>query len=437
MRIISGTDFSERSLPAWEAAVAIGARATAAELWLVHVLDAATAALDTATRDAVQAHAQRSLAAWTERARIPAHVRVHRLVLEGTPRQALADFAERKNADALIVGCAGHGQTPLYRLGGTSERLAESAEVPVLVIRDATPFQEWSQGKRPLRVLLGVDWTRSSDPPIRWVKLLRETGPCDVIGCYLYQSAVEDGTLRYGLPGWHSVVERYPEAERLLERDLEARVGELPGSGGARFRAKHALGRIGDHLLEVAREECADLIVLGTHHRRGLGRLGSVASVTLHHGVQSIAIVPPRENAALDQDAVPVIESVLVPTDLSALSNSAVPFGYSLLNGRAGTVHLLHVVPEALRPPSERELTARLRALIPRSSDNVSTHVEVVVHADPARAICSAAERLGVDTICLGTRGNGGLKKVLLGSVAQVVLEESRRPVFIVRPLPP
>jgi nucleotide-binding universal stress UspA family protein len=55
---------------------------------------------------------------------------------------------------------------------------------------------------------------------------------------------------------------------------------------------------MGDHLLEFAESEKADLIVVGTHQRRGLRRLGSVSSVVLHFGHTSVACIP--ANGILD-----------------------------------------------------------------------------------------------------------------------------------------
>ena len=54
-------------------------------------------------------------------------------------------------------------------------------------------------------------------------------------------------------------------------------------------------------------------------------------------------------------------------------------------------------------------------------------------HTQPAMAICQAAERFGADLICMGSRGRSGLTKVLLGSVAQGVMAQSKRPVLVLR----
>jgi len=56
-----------------------------------------------------------------------------------------------------------------------------------------------------------------------------------------------------------------------------------------------------------------------------------------------------------------------------------------------------------------------------------------VDHANPATAICQAAERFGASLICMSSRGRSRVAKALLGSVAQAVMTGSRRPVLILR----
>ena len=58
-----------------------------------------------------------------------------------------------------------------------------------------------------------------------------------------------------------------------------------------------------------------------------------------------------------------------------------------------------------------------------------------VVHAElgqPAEAIVKTARHLGVDLVCLGTRGHGAVGRVVLGSVALDVARHSPVPVMLV-----
>jgi nucleotide-binding universal stress UspA family protein len=433
MRVVCGTDFSERSRHATSAAAAIASRVPGSEVRVVHVIDEATAALGPAALASIEKAARARLVEEAERLRSGARVVTE--LLEGGVADRLAGYADEHRADLVIVASRGHSESPLWRLGGVSERLARSSSVPTLVVRDGGPFEAWGRSERALRVLLAVDWTGGSDAAIRWVKALRAAGACDVVVGYVYRSgAAGEAASRYGLSRRAAWIDPDPEAERLLARDLAARVGDLGGAGQVAFRPTHGIGRLGDHLLDLADAERVDLVVLGTHHRRGLGRLGSVEAVTLHHGTTAVAIVPSPHAETAAED-VPSVRRVVVPTDLSAASNRAIAWAYALVPA-GGEVTLLHVVAPG---EQEGEIAASLRALVPERGvgADVATRTETVAHRDPARAICEAAERLGADMVCMGSHGRSGLARAILGSVAESVVRDSSRPVLIVRSLPP
>jgi nucleotide-binding universal stress UspA family protein len=56
----------------------------------------------------------------------------------------------------------------------------------------------------------------------------------------------------------------------------------------------------------------------------------------------------------------------------------------------------------------------------------------VVLRGEPGQAICQYAEEQGVGVIVVGTRGHGGIKRALLGSVADHVVRNAPCPVVVV-----
>ncbi len=434
MTIVCGTDLSERSRPALAAAAAI-ARRTREPLHLVHVVVGGEL-LEGDCRERLSAAARAMLAHESERISVDAGVQ--RTVLIGHAVRELLSFADAEHAALVVVASQGHAASPLYRIGGTSERIALESPYPVLVVRDAAPFEEWARGDRPLRILVGVDFTTSSLSAVRWVKTLRRAGPCDVVFGHVYDGI--DVLRRYGRSGVASLVEPDPGVERMLERDIAAIVGDPGGAGQVAFRTHLALGRLADQMVELADAERADLVVVGTHHRRGPARLWSVSSGVLHLGRMSVVTVPTSPGTLLGPEGLPEVKRVLVATDLSDISRWAATFAYALVGRRGGDVHLLHVVQspgrDEERSAADADLARRLRAFSPSAAgrEGITTHVEIA-HGPVVAEICAAAERLGVDVVCIGSRGESGFM-ALLGSVVAGVLRESARPVLVVRPPP-
>ena len=135
--------------------------------------------------------------------------------------------------------------------------------------------------------------------------------------------------------------------------------------------------------------------------------------------------------------------TVLVATDLSpitrALLSTAVQVGC-----RDGTIVALHVYTPEDYVEVRRETgmavdqyIANLRAEMRYQLEQLGlsptdVRLEVVEGLSIPEQILAAAERLRADLIVMGTHGRTGLRRALVGSVAEEVLRHSRRPVLIV-----
>jgi nucleotide-binding universal stress UspA family protein len=280
---------------------------------------------------------------------------------------------------------------------------------------------------------VGLDLSRASEGALDGARLLRQAGPCDVTFVHLYQPPVEYA--RFGLTGPRAQLVGDVELRSLLERDLRARVGELTGEGKVALRLRPSWGHPGDSLNMHAGEP-VDVVVVGTHQRRGWSRLvhGSVAHAVLHGARTPVLCVPVPAQAEVGP--IPHLAHVIVSTDFSALASAAVPYAYALLRATGGLVELCHVTDEQeLTSQRRAELEHALEALIPADAalTGVTTRVQVIPGGNPAQAIVAAAERLGVDAICLASHGRTGLDRVLLGSVAEEVIRRASKPVLVVR----
>jgi nucleotide-binding universal stress UspA family protein len=434
MTVVYGTDLSPQSQRGITSAAALAGR-LGHELSVVHVIDHSLGLLEDAGALQLEERARARIEESLDRVRAAyPHSNARSVVITGSPAAALTRFADEHKATLLVVSSAGHARMPLYRLGGTSERIARDCRCPLLVLRAPEIFEQWADGKRTLRILLGIDDTARCSAAIAWVKELRRAGGCDVIAARLYY--LPDAQREYGLPPSVSIIDRDPEIERLLQRDLARRLGEMPGTGSLELRATLGVGRLADHLLDLAEVEKADLVVVGARHAKGLARLASVSSGVLHFGRMAVACIPTAPEAACASDELPAMRCILVATDLSPLANAAIPYAYSLVRGNDSEVFLLHVAdPSGDSGDQEAEVAAQLRRAAAPWSASVATRTEIVRHTDVPTAILSTAMRIAADVICVASHGRSGTARVVLGSVAETVARRSHRPVLIVRPI--
>ena len=421
MSIICGTDLSQASSGALDVARALAAQRGDGEVVLVHVadVDPGDDAALTALRARLDAQAP---AAGTSGPSVRAEL------LIGPPAEILVNFAETQSCDLIVIAAHSRAERGKTHLGSTAARVIERTHVPVIVVRNPAPWLAFARGDRPLKILLGIDDSATCDLGVQWTLALGKRGPIDVVLGAIYYP--DDAAAHYGLPA-RSLVETDPEIERLLERDLIRRFNGSapPVAHGVTARARRGLGRIGDHLIELAQGEQVDAIVIGTSQKTGLGRLGSVSSVIVEDAPESVVCVPPQ--ASVVTQSVPVLQKALVATDLSQFANRAVPYAFAL-TPPGGEVHVVHVVKDD-DEIDEADLLHKLAALAPVGARQ-QVHAHVVRGDDTATTIAQCAARLGADVICIASHGRTGITRALVGSVADSLLRATRRPVLVLRP---
>ena len=131
--------------------------------------------------------------------------------------------------------------------------------------------------------------------------------------------------------------------QRILERELSERAGALLGEGVARVRVEPSIGRADLRLVEMAREEQVDLVVVGSHQRHGLGRVAhpSISRGLLRNAPMSVACIPAARVERIERQSAP-IRRVLAASDLSEHGGRAIPYAYGAVSP-ADIVRLLHV----------------------------------------------------------------------------------------------
>jgi nucleotide-binding universal stress UspA family protein len=146
------------------------------------------------------------------------------------------------------------------------------------------------------------------------------------------------------------------------------------------------------------------------------------------------------------------LERVLVPVDFSDCSAVALDLAQGLANKVGASIDVLHVwrvptfVPagimiapgggeqqsfaQAVQDGARKELDGFVRAQRDAGCPIGEVRLE---EGDPWQVISSVAEQHAYDLIVIGTHGRSGLMHVLLGSVAERVVRQSRVPVMTVR----
>ncbi|HMB90483.1 MAG TPA: universal stress protein [Rhodothermales bacterium] len=202
----------------------------------------------------------------------------------------------------------------------------------------------------------------------------------------------------------------------------------------------------GPVILEYAESEGIDIIVMGTHGRRGIRHLllGSVAEEVIHKAscdVLSVRMLPDHGDEAHP------IQRILVPLDLAEQSRGLVAVAKRLAAGYGAELHLMHVIQPL--PYSVTLLTpTSIYELVPEISDKARAYAEKlyasaggpevpytihITEGPVAKTVVEAAVDRQVDLICMASRQMGGLERLFLGSVTERVVRTASCPVYVAR----
>lgn len=201
-----------------------------------------------------------------------------------------------------------------------------------------------------------------------------------------------------------------------------------------------------EEILAAADAEPTGLIVMATHGRGAAGRIiyGSVADRVAHHATVPVLLVRPGEQPA-DRCR------ILVPLDGSALSEAALPIGVRLARDLDAALHLVRVVDdeaivrrirervaagetlpddawERVREDLETEARDYLERLAAEAAAGVETMVEVAT-GTPAFVLLEMI--LPGDVVVMSSHGESGLRRWLLGTVADKLVREAKAPVLL------
>lgn len=206
-----------------------------------------------------------------------------------------------------------------------------------------------------------------------------------------------------------------PESWPVLRETAEAQAKEEANQlahtfEGVEHEAVIADGDVWEQIADQIAKEHIDLIVMGTHGRKGLQKvfLGSVAENVLRRAECPVLTVGPQVRVGPERCV--AMKHILLAANFSPASETAAGYALSLAQESQALLDIVHVIepPKASEAARTAELTAgylsRMRAMIPPEAElwcEPNTMVEV---GEPAEQILNVAKARRADLIVLGIK---------------------------------
>jgi nucleotide-binding universal stress UspA family protein len=249
----------------------------------------------------------------------------------------------------------------------------------------------------------------------------------------------------YEPPSIYSTQLTMPPAveEQVLEdarRRLDSVVTPCQLAGVKRASSSLVSGIPWCEIVGLLANQSFDLCVIGTAGRSGLRRflLGSVAEKVVRHAPCSVLAIHP-------DDAPRPIRHVVVPTDFSECASFAGAAATELVAGD-GTITLFHVIEVPISNAGqhpvrswEKEFCHRARDELEKNARSLrlatTAHVRTELRiGHPGHDTLELVEQdPSIDVVVIGSHGRTGIKRALLGSVAEKVVRHAPRPVLVAR----
>jgi nucleotide-binding universal stress UspA family protein len=293
------------------------------------------------------------------------------------------------------------------------------------------------------KILWASDGSNESNEALRYVELFATKYNSEIIGLSVIQPVDVSGLkvppeVKKELFSIQTTLEKreYERINKALEQ-LESR--EIKRD----IRIETGLPH--EEILRVTGEEKADLIALG---KRGLGLkdrilLGSNTNKVLRKAKASVLVVKHKKG---DREKID-IKKILVPSDLSVSTSSALDIAIDLAERFRSAIYLLHVVElhhsyeistsgviEELWALALKELKLQESRIPKEKIENINIYEKVTLFLRAWFGVVDFAEKEGMDLIVMTTHGRKGIPRFVLGSVTEKVISESPCPVLAIRP---
>lgn len=290
------------------------------------------------------------------------------------------------------------------------------------------------------RVLVATDLSEASDQAVLRAHRIAERAGAELFVCHVLPDVLRESPM---FPEqYQQALAQLPAFQERAADAVTQRVVALTGRKDSEFTVVIQDGPTHSAIVAAAEASKVDLVVVATRGRTGIARvvLGSVAELVTRYAHCSVLV---------SRDS-PASGRVLAGTDFSDPSLPAIGAAAEWVRRFGGSLAVAHAVeltPASfqpvfpygsvlpLPPPEEvakvqKATTAQLVAALEKVGATGDT---MVLDGFPPSVLVHAAEREQAELIVVGTAGRTGLKRVALGSVAELVVRRAPCSVLVVR----
>jgi nucleotide-binding universal stress UspA family protein len=298
------------------------------------------------------------------------------------------------------------------------------------------------------KIIWATDGSRESEEALNYAVFLAQRFNSQIIGIHVIPT--NEGLLYAYTRDPDSELFRWVEKATENQKARLVSIAEKLSIQGLPFRGEVLIGEPHKEIIRFSRVVKADLIAMGTRGHGLLDRMltgSTTLKVLRESGVPVLAVKKRDKESAID------IGNIVVPLDGAEKVDSALKYAIDLAERIGASISVLYVfglgnydygVPpsavEDLAKLASNELVKRVegvklkRAIRQGEVTKLEINAEVMQGISPSIGIVEHATSKNADLIVINTHGRKGVKKFILGSVTERVIQESPCPVLALKP---
>jgi nucleotide-binding universal stress UspA family protein len=293
----------------------------------------------------------------------------------------------------------------------------------------------WGMSKR---VFVATDLSEAADEALRQGHERASADGATLIVAHVLPAAIHHHPL------YPHIAESSDDTERKdTLRELAARVEQVTGRKGDQVTLVVREGTPHAAIVEIAEDMHADLVIVGSHGHSRSERIlfGSIADKVIRHAHSPVLVARKVTDGP-----------IVCGTDFSERASLAVEAAIAEAKRTGARLILVHAMelglsaseqvgiafggvvtplPSETREELERLAQERLNETLRKAGVAGEGRVE---HGSAAKSLVEAAELIFARLIVVGTAGKTGLRRALLGSVAEAIARTASCSVLVVRP---
>ncbi len=230
------------------------------------------------------------------------------------------------------------------------------------------------------------------------------------------------------------------QAREATKAKLEELYAEVIGDD-AHFETVVSFGEPAEAILAVTRRDDISTVVVGTvgHSRIQEFFFGHTPSRLVRESEVPVVAVPPGFERT-------EIKHVLAPVNFSEFSRTSLRWAAKIAKDNGATLDVLTAFEMPTPPPFlgipasddsviseiKESRMGQLSEFVESVGVTEAIHDQIVMGLRPAEAIAKVGEDHDIDLVVMGTAGREGVARFFLGSTAERVLRQTRRPVMVI-----